>query len=135
MLVADCAAFETLQNGRIYCQGLLFDWYGCDGSGSMYFRPSFSSHMQWRDTRQTSGVSHTFNETTGFGSISAQVRTFHAQLLILILNFVQRYQKEINLEHGNNNCSDGVTPNSRPTLSDQQSDERNPLINWAQCVP
>ena len=41
---------------------------------------------------------------------SAQVRTFHAQLLILIVNFLQYYQKEINLEHGNN-CSDGELPN------------------------
>ena len=73
--------------------------------------------MQWRNTRQTSGISQTFNETTGFGSISAQVRTFHAQLLILIVNFLQFYQKEINFEHGNN-CSDGVMPNSHPALSD-----------------
>ena len=47
---------------------------------------------------------------------SAQARTFHAQLLILILNLLQYYRKEINLEHGNNG-SDGVLPNSRPALS------------------
>ena len=64
---------------------------------------------------------------------SVQVMTFNAQLVILIVNFLQCYQKEINLEHGNN-CSDEVLPNSRPALSDQQSNERNPLSNWTQCV-
>ena len=64
---------------------------------------------------------------------SVQVRTFHSQLLILIVNFLQYYQKEINLEH-ENNCSEEVLPNSRPQLSDQQSSERNPLSNRMQSV-
>ena len=53
---------------------------------------------------------------------SAQVRIFHAQLLILIVNFLQYHKHEINLERGNN-CSDEVLPNSRPALSGQQSNE------------
>ena len=82
---------------------------------------------------QSSGVSQCFNETAGLGSILAQVRISHAQLLILIVNFLQYYRKAINLEHGDNGI-DGVLPNSRPALSDEQSNERNPLSNWTQCV-
>ena len=122
-----------LQNGRIYRQGLLFDWQRCNGSGSMYFAPHFpytcngvicDGQAVYRrlSTKQQASV-----------PFSAQVRTSHAQLLILIVNFLQYYQKEINLEHGNN-CSDGELPNSRPALSDQQSNERNPLCNWTKCV-
>ena len=49
-------------------------------------------------------------------SFSDQVRIFHAQLLTLIVNFLQYYRKEINFEHGNNG-SDVVLPNSRPAVS------------------
>ena len=132
MLVADCDIRNAAERSHLlprFVIWLVKMWcFKVDA-----FLPLSSLHMRWRNMRRTSGVSQTFNETTGFGSVSAQVRTFLAPLLILIVNFLQYYQEEINLEHGNN-CSDEVLPNSRPALSDQQSNERNPMSYWTQCV-
>ena len=102
------------------------------------FRPSFSLHMQLRNMRQTCARQRQVYRRLSAKQqasvpFSVQVRTFHSQLLILIVNFLQYYQKEINLEH-ENNCSEEVLPNSRPQLSDQQSSERNPLSNRMQSV-
>ena len=83
--------------------------------------------------RQSSGVSQCFNETACLTSILTLFRISHAQLLILIVNFLQYYRKAINLEHGDNGI-DGVLLNSRPALSDEQYKERNQMSNWTQCV-
>ena len=101
-----------LQSGCIYCQGLLNGKDVMVQGQCTYCRPSFSPHIQWRNMRQSSGVSQHFNETTGLGSILAQVRTSRAQLLILIVKFMQYYRKAINLEQSDNGI-DGVLPNSR----------------------
>ena len=40
------------------------------------FASHFPVHMQWINMRQTSVVSQTLNETTGFGSIFSPVNDF-----------------------------------------------------------
>ena len=83
--------------------------------------------------RQTSGESPTFNETTGLGSIFIPGNDFPCTIAYLDCKISANYRKEINLEDGING-NDGVMPDSRPVLSDEQFNERNPLSNWTQCV-
>ena len=121
MLVTGCGIRNAAERSHLLPR--FDDWYRCDGSGSRYCCPSFSPHIQWRNMRQSSGVSQCFNETTGLGSILSQVRISHVQLLILIVNFLQYYRKAINLEHMDNGI-DGVLSNSHPALYDEQSNEK-----------
>ena len=85
--------------------------------------------------RQASAVSDPFSETIDFGTIFSSGNDFPciAQSLILIVRFLQHCPTEFDLEHGING-NDGVIPDNRPALPDQQFDQRNPRSNWTQYV-